>query len=208
MGHSLERIIWNKLGIHRGDTLPLCGAPWHESDRNTLVQIFKEAGFKLGAEIGVETGIYSRFMIDTIPGLKLICVDPWKAYLKNSQEREDKVYERAMGTLSGCNVEIMRMTSMEASKNVPNNSLDFVYIDGLHDFDNVMMDMIVWANKVKVGGIISGHDYIHQYQVGIIQAVNAYTSVHNVYSWYITTDKLPSWFWIKHDHTSVSYFSG
>jgi hypothetical protein len=196
---SLDRIIWNKLGIHRGDALPFTGAPWNlKSHRGHIVEIFNEAGFKFGAEIGIELGRFSRLLCDTIPELKLICVDPWQAYSRNSQEREDKYYQNAKDRLEGKNVEIMRMTSLEASQKVEDNSLDFVYIDALHDFDSVMMDLLLWNPKVKSGGIISGHDFVHYYQFGIIQAVQAFTQAHQIHAWYITTgEPTPSFLWIK-----------
>lgn len=195
---SVERIIWNKLHIHRNDTLPYTGSPWDmKSNRETLAEVFAEAGFKLGAEIGVEFGKYTIELCNIIPGVKIICVDPWKAYANNSDEREERIYQDAMNRLVGRNVEIMRISSLEASQKIPDGSLDFVYIDALHNFDGVMMDIILWSPKVRSGGIVSGHDYIPYYQFGVIQAVNAYTAVHNIHIWYVTSDRVPSWFWVK-----------
>jgi len=34
-----------------------------------------------------------------------------------------------------------------------------VYIDGRHDYDSAMNDIVSWSKKVKDGGIISGHDF-------------------------------------------------
>ena len=194
----VDRIIWEELHIHRGDTLPFSGAPWKtDTHRGNIVEIFKKCEFKLGAEIGVETGKFSRLMAKYIPDVKIICVDPWKAYNHNSQAKEDRIYEAAMNLLDGCNVEVMRMTSVEAAKIVPDNSLDFVYIDGLHFFDSVMVDIILWSQKVRQGGIVSGHDYVPYYQFGVIQAVNAYTQAHGICNWYITCEKVPSFLWVK-----------
>jgi len=96
-------------------------------------------------------------------------------------------------------VEIIRKTSIEAVKDVPDGSLDFVYIDALHEFDPVMMDLIEWVPKVRKGGIVAGHDYSNVfYQFGVIEAVRAYTYAHNVYHWYVTDmDHHPSYFWVK-----------
>jgi hypothetical protein len=196
---SVDRIIWNKLGIHRFDTLPFNGAPWNmKTTRVTLAEIFAEAEYKVGAEIGVERGHYSRLLCSIIPGVKMFCIDPWQPYAHQSEAREEGIYQKALQTLAGLNVEIIRKTSLEASKDIADNALDFVYIDGLHEFDPVMMDIILWSPKVRKGGIVSGHDYVPYFQYGVIQAVQAYTQVHNIENWYITIgEREPSWLWVK-----------
>lgn len=55
----------------------------------------------------------------------------------------------------------MKMSSIEASKMFENNSLDFVFIDASHEYQDVKNDIIAWLPKIKNGGIISGHDYTH-----------------------------------------------
>jgi hypothetical protein len=86
---------------------------------------------------------------------------------------------------------------MEALPLIPDNSLDFVYIDGRHEFDFVIQDIIGWSAKVRPGGIVAGHDYYNFYQGGIILAVDAYTRAHNISLWYITKEEQPSFFWVK-----------
>jgi hypothetical protein len=52
---------------------------------------------------------------------------------------------------------------MDALADIPNDSLDFVYIDANHLYGYVAMDLMQWAGKVKKGGFIAGHDYFHPY---------------------------------------------
>jgi hypothetical protein len=49
--------------------------------------------------------------------------------------------------------------SVDASKTVINESLDWVYIDADHSYEGIKSDYNAWYDKVRVGGIISGHDY-------------------------------------------------
>jgi cephalosporin hydroxylase len=65
----------------------------------------------------------------------------------------------------------MRLPSIEAAQRYQNGSLDFVFIDAAHDYENVRADILAWRPKVKVGGYLGGHDFILNYP-GVIQAVH------------------------------------
>ena len=58
----------------------------------------------------------------------------------------------------------IRMTSLEASTLYPDGSLDFVFIDASHEYEDVLDDIKAWMPKVKPTGILAGHDY-HQKDV-------------------------------------------
>jgi predicted O-methyltransferase YrrM len=70
--------------------------------------------------------------------------------------------------------------SMDAVDDIPDNSLDFVFIDANHAFDYVMLDLIYWTKKVRPGGIVSGDDYFHFKKAGVVEAVDAYTKAHGI----------------------------
>lgn len=55
-------------------------------------------------------------------------------------------------------VDIHRMTTLAAAELVPDNSLDFVFIDADHSYEATMADIMAWTPKVRKGGLISGHD--------------------------------------------------
>ena len=59
-----------------------------------------------------------------------------------------------------CNRVIMiKNTSIGAANTITDNTLDFCYIDGDHSLFGIYDDIHIWAPKVKIGGIIAGHDY-------------------------------------------------
>jgi len=199
-----DNIIRKTFRVKNRDTLPFTG--WLKSNRTDLAKIYNTLGYKVGAEIGVLGGRHSRLMLENVPGLKLFCIDPWAAFNRMSSEKIEKIYKRCKDRLKNYNVEYLRMTSMEAIKKIPDRSLDFVYIDGLHEFDPVMMDLIEWSKKVRFGGIVAGHDYFASYQMGVMEAVNTYTRIHNIYDWYITTtDGYPSFFWVQKEEYELRY---
>jgi predicted O-methyltransferase YrrM len=50
-------------------------------------------------------------------------------------------------------------------------SLDFVFVDGEHAYEAVKKDIAAWLPKVRPGGILAGHDYVHEEWSGVIRAV-------------------------------------
>lgn len=202
---ELTNLIREKLHVKRGDCLPFTG--WDKGiTRNELASIMGEAGFKVGAEIGVRKGDYSKVLCERIPGLKIYCVDPYIPYRgrKPDQEKMDALFAHAQNNLKGFNATFIRKTSMEAANDFKDGSLDFVYIDAMHEFDPVMMDIIHWTPKVRVGGIVAGHDYIEAYDCGVINAVRAYTFAHGIHEWYLTWERISknlefprSWFLVR-----------
>jgi glycosyltransferase involved in cell wall biosynthesis len=55
------------------------------------------------------------------------------------------------------NLEIHKMDSLEAAKEIPDKSVDMVFVDGGHQYKEVCADIDAWKNKAKK--IFSGHDY-------------------------------------------------
>ena len=184
-----------------------------------LAHLFAELGFKRGAEIGTDQGEYAELLCKTISDLELFCIDPWssKAYEPNEQpeSKEDQEYfnkrhQEAITRLWDyrlkCN--LIRKTSMEALEEFDDNSLDFVYIDGSHDFLNVTQDIHYWLKKVKSGGILAGHDYVRypSRKFNHVQkVVNAYTTAYHLLPVFLVTptdkgmkrDRFRSWFLVK-----------
>ena len=167
-----------------------------DSCRRDLPQFFVDMGYKVGVEIGVQRGSFSRRLLRA--GLKVYAVDPWLSYgdyhaFKGYQGHQDEIYEAAKKNLSifpKC--EIVRKTSMEAVKDFEDESLDFVYIDGHHGFKYVTEDIFEWSKKVKRGGIISGHDYAYgkwkplsPYILQVKYVVDAYTKAFRINNWWV-----------------------
>lgn len=123
------------------------------NDRVELAQLFRDKGFKTGAEIGVSLGKYSRQLLESIPGLRLFSIDNWEGkYTNNETEARNKLKDFA-GSI------IIKGDSVEVSKGFDDGSLDFVYIDGDHTQWGVRRDLEAWTPKVRKGGIVSGHDW-------------------------------------------------
>lgn len=180
-------------------------------DRNDLAELFVELGFKVGAEIGVEQGLYTRVLCKA--GLELYAVDAWKTYKGYrdhvNQEKLNGFLEKTKERLSGYNYHIIRHLSIKAVKFFGDESLDFVYIDGNHTLPFVINDIIEWSKKVKKGGIVSGHDYIKNTgtQNHVVHAISCYVNAYKIHPLFLVgtkekngitvRDKNRSWFYVK-----------
>jgi hypothetical protein len=164
--------------------------------RDDLPEFFKEMGFKKGAEVGVAKA--ENFEKYLKAGLTMYGIDPWSDY-KNYHYADTRYIQTfkewhrdALKRLKPYNnYKLIRKTSIDASDDIPNRSLDFVYIDGNHKFGYVAMDLTCWSSKVRRGGIVAGHDFhcnFPKYNNSIAQvryAVEAYTKINAIDNWYV-----------------------
>lgn len=120
-----------------------------------------------GVEIGVHKGAFSAFILKNWDGF-LWSIDPWveqQGYTVRcggSQEALDQFYATAVEALQPFSdrCHIVREFSKKASEDFSDGSIDFVYIDGRHTYDAVSDDLNSWYPKVRLGGVVSGHDYV------------------------------------------------
>lgn len=101
-----------------------------------------------GVEIGTSIGENAIRMLDFCDRLELVCVDidkpqAMQGIMNNYGER----------------VRFIQKRSVKAAKDFPNDYFDYIYIDGAHDVENVFQDIKAWYPKLRVNGIMSGHDW-------------------------------------------------
>ena len=186
--------------------------------RKDMYKYFGELGFKLGCEVGVFRGRNAREMFRQIPRLKLIGVEAFGDQPSSTRHKTEPRYERNRrmmeGRIRGRDFTLIENFSEIAVQEIPYNSLDFVYIDGDHSYDYVMIDIILYTRRVRPGGIVSGHDYIkqgdyhHKFDVNVKEAVDDYVRIHKIDTLYLTgkegvvnkSDKCPSWWFFKPDY--------
>lgn len=185
-----------------------------DCQRSDLPQFFVEMGYKVGAEIGVENGYFSEELCQV--GLQVYSIDPWihspNWRYQRTQAEMEKIYEKAKKSLSKFkNNTIIRKYSMDAVNDFKDDSLDFVYIDGNHEFRYVAEDIYEWTKKVRPGGIVSGHDYFTPVQKDICAVapiLHAYIGWFNIDTWFVLgsrrrhapgeiRERHRSWFFIK-----------
>jgi len=122
----------------------------------------------------VQRGIFAETTLRAWPSCKkYILVDIWRSQdnykdvANVADDEQEKIYQEAMKRLEPFKhvIDVKRMTTVEAGKTVPDNSLDYIYVDARHDYCGAFEDMLAWWPKLKPGGILAGHDYHYAKEV-------------------------------------------
>jgi predicted O-methyltransferase YrrM len=131
------------------------------------------------AEIGVYRGEFSKEILEKANPKQLILIDPWSSML-NSRVVDinfESFYKEVTETFkSDEKIKIIRKTSMGALEDIKDNSLDWVYIDGDHNYKPCLEDLRGYASKIKEDGYICGHDWVTRPKpgFGVNQAVTEF----------------------------------
>lgn len=150
-----------------------------------LIKFLKEKTNPIGLEIGVYNGINARTLLKTIPDLTIYGIDPyivftdWNGRLTHHSDDPDRaevVAEKLLSSFEKRFVKIKK-TSDEALTMFEDNFFDFIFIDGLHTYEQVLLDCKNYYSKLKTGGLFSGHDY--NTIAGVKQAVNEFAAFVN-----------------------------
>ena len=83
--------------------------------------------------------------------------------------------------------------STEVVKDFNDNYFDLVYIDTSHSYKTTIEELELYSEKVKIDGVIAGHDYIlgnwnGMIRYGVIEAVHEFCVKHNWEIMYLTTE--------------------
>ncbi len=90
------------------------------------------------------------------------CVDKWKFGSRDAFFQNTEPYRSER-------VSVIEKESKDAIEDVP--SVDMVFIDGEHTFDEVTHDVKAWLPKAR--RLICGHDYGDEMHLGVAQAVDS-----------------------------------
>ena len=188
--------------------------------RNDFPAFLNKCGLTgTGAEVGVQEGVFSEHILKKWKGSNLFSIDAWQnfdasEYIDIANRTDDKqILLYASTTLRlrpfGERSIVWRMTSEQAADAMPDNTLDFCYIDADHRYEAVKQDIELWIPKVKVGGIICGHDYVNDGNIynttdksligmfGVQRAVKEF-AVRDGWDVHVTdSEDWPSWFAYK-----------
>mmetsp|Transcript_83103 Transcript_83103/g.164863 ORF Transcript_83103/g.164863 Transcript_83103/m.164863 type:complete len:469 (-) Transcript_83103:10-1416(-) len=203
---------WDELGANDARSVqPLIGAPatspfFSFSDevgqrRDILVSLLRKLHESRGAgetplvvaEIGVFRAGLSKHILEKLPFVRLIGVDPYIGVDGtfpgdfSQTMHPDQALAEAQATFSlfGKRAQLLPETSEAAARRVPDGSLDAVFVDGCHLYKCVSEDLRFWTPKLRQGlgrgaTLVAGHDFSPQWP-GVVRAVHEHRAGHRVF---------------------------
>ena len=142
-------------------------------------------------EVGTDCGVFAEAFLqrwnecaaaDARPEC-LLCIDPWEPYPHMPFDRTpDLMMAVALLARFRSQVRLMRAKSVEVAATISGlryHSPGFVYLDGDHEYAAVRTDIEAWWPVVTKGGILAGHDYVHE-APGVRAAVDEFVHANEL----------------------------
>jgi len=148
---------------------PQFGEDWFTYPRLYFEMVQKFSSGSKFVEVGCWKGKSASYLavelINSGKNIEFYCVDTWEGSIEHHEQMPDQLpslYDTFIDNMKPLeNTYIpLRMPSIEASSKFEDSSLDFVFIDASHEYQDVKDDIAAWLPKIKKGGILAGHDYM------------------------------------------------
>ncbi|MEL7013898.1 MAG: class I SAM-dependent methyltransferase [Pseudomonadota bacterium] len=169
------------------------GARLYADRFEMIVGLAQAESFSQVCEVGVAKGTFSNHLMATLCPDRFYAIDVFKMhdaepfwgksaeehfFGKTHREFYEATIER-VALAKGVKTEIMTGLSWDCMAKLPENGLDFIYLDADHSFDAVQRDIKAAARAIRPGGVIVFNDYItYDHHTGkpygVVQAANAF----------------------------------
>jgi len=129
------------------------------------------------AEVGVWRGVQASHLLPAKSDLDMYLVDRWStpkrgdSYSRSGSKISTytQIYHdlalkmvRDLASQYPGRAHIIVSDSAEGARGFEDYSLDMVFIDADHSYEGCKRDILAWANKVKIGSYLGGHDYANK----------------------------------------------
>ena len=145
------------------------------SGRKELLESFPKGG--VAAEVGVDQGEFTEQVLKYNNPKKLYLIDAWD-FANYQEDKFQLVRNKFESKIVSGEVEIRRGYSTDELPEIPDNHLDWIYIDTDHSYSLTIKELRLSKAKIKENGIIAGHDFIAKkemgFRYGVVDAVNQF----------------------------------
>jgi len=150
---------------HFYETIPgWASQPLVDLYKKMVAQTTSGVFVEVGTWLGRSACLMAVEIINANKNIEFHCVDHWRGSAEHAWDDNvinGTLYWNFLINIKPVEHKInpIKLPSLEAAKLFQDNSIDFVFLDASHDYENVKADITAWYPKVKVGGILAGHDY-------------------------------------------------
>lgn len=151
-----------------------------------------------GAEVGVFTGVFSEFLLSQLRPDQFTLVDawdsdgtdawspeegaPWAAYVDHGRLTYEAARSAAQFRAAHFQgTRVVTSTSLEWLRSQPADSLDWVYLDTTHHYEDTLAELEAIARVVGRDGLILGDDAWESNEnpaFGVVRAIRDFTRAH------------------------------
>lgn len=166
---------------------------WGASYYEVLPELINHHKYKNILEVGVALGGHAEAILSATNINTYMGVDPYQCYdLEDGLQQDVAAYSSLQTQKNfdylyqwvshvrlkpfGERCKLIRKTSVEASLDFSDESLDCIFIDGDHNYEPVLHDLRAWFPKLKKGHLIIGDDYSME---PVARAVDEFFTLHD-----------------------------
>jgi hypothetical protein len=166
---------------------------WSTYYYGVFSKVINDNNYKIAAEVGIGYGTHAKQILKNTNLQHLYLIDPIRQYPNDGfsddimkQEPEipgnnfNELCDLITSELSPWKDKytLLRKPSLSVTYDeIPDETLDCVFVDGAHDYYNVSQDLEFWWKKVRVGGQLLGDDY---WMSDVASAVHDFSNKHNI----------------------------
>ena len=162
---------------------------WAQYYYGIFSKVIRDNNFKTCVEVGIGYGFHAKEILDNTSVDKLYLVDPMCYYPDDgftSQVLNYGGFEKVVKNIKTyLNIHDNRYTWYRnpslsiTNEQIPDGSVDAIFIDGDHSYEAVSKDLPFWWRKLRNGGWLLGDDYQYSFP-GVIKAVDEFASNNNL----------------------------
>lgn len=175
--------IWERGGQNGGP------GGWASCYYGIFEKIIKDNDFKIVAEVGIGYGFHAKQILDNTVIDKLFLIDPMQYYPNDAFATDVLSYGGFELLVKNIKTHLNQHESRYTwfrqpsitiqNQQIPDESLDAVFIDADHSYDAVSKDLPFWWKKLKKGGWLLGDDY-NSGHPGTTKAVDEFKVKNNL----------------------------
>lgn len=140
-----------------------------------LASFMLDQSYKTFVEIGCKEGRTTGHILANVPDSRVIAIDPWitqeatndptkETYADWDFSQIEAEFWANVGEHKDRCLMLRCKSDIAATCKLPDDfQCDLAFIDALHNYEGVKDDIAIWWPRVRIGGILAGHDFNHKW---------------------------------------------